>query len=686
MRPFNSPIKTWIIRAAALISVFGTVFGSTGATHPFSIHDMLAMERISDMQVSPDGTRILFSLRTTDLEANKGRTDVWLIGADGKNLRRLTSHPASDFNARWSSCGRCIFFLSTRSGSAQVWRIKIDGGEAEQVTHLPLDAGNLVVSQAGDLIAFTLDVFPGETPAATAKRLEEIHNAKATGRLYDRLFIRHWDTWSDGRRSHLFVMSKRGGEAKDLMPSMDADTPHKPFGGPEEIAFTPDGKGLVFTARDAGREEAWSTNHDLFYVPADGSKAPARLTGDNKAWDTTPVFSPDGKTLAYLAMARPDYEADRFRIVLRPWPGGKDRVLTESWDYSVGSMCWSADGTKILVSAADRGQTALFAVDAGTAKAERIVGQGTVDGFGPAGERILFQRHALKSPTEIYSIGSDGTGERPVTAISAAKIGAARMGEYEQYSFKGWNNETVYGYVVKPVDFDAAGKYPVAFLIHGGPQGSFGNDFHYRWNPQAYAGAGYAVVMVDFHGSTGYGQAFCDSIRGDWGGKPLEDLKKGLAAALAKYPWMDGSRVGALGASFGGYMINWIAGTWPDGFRCLVSHDGNLDERAAYFDTEELWFPEWDHMGTPWDNPRGYEKHNPVNHVKKWKTPMLIIHGGQDFRVVETQGMSTFNALQRRGIPSKFLYFPDENHWILSPANSILWHETVIGWLDQWLK
>ncbi|HOI45745.1 MAG TPA: S9 family peptidase, partial [Candidatus Aminicenantes bacterium] len=353
MHPFNSPLKTWIIRAAALISVFGTVFGSTGATHPFSIHDMLAMERISDMQVSPDGTRILFSLRTTDLEANKGRTDVWLIGADGKNLRRLTSHPASDFNARWSSCGRCVFFLSTRSGSAQVWRIKIDGGEAEQVTHLPLDAGNLVVSQAGDLIAFTLDVFPGETPAATAKRLEEIHNAKATGRLYDRLFIRHWDTWSDGRRSHLFVMSKRGGEAKDLMPSMDADTPHKPFGGPEEIAFTPDGKGLVFTARDAGREEAWSTNHDLFYVPADGSKAPARLTGDNKAWDTTPVFSPDGKTLAYLAMARPDYEADRFRIVLRPWPGGKDRVLTESWDYSVGSMCWSADGTKILVSAAD---------------------------------------------------------------------------------------------------------------------------------------------------------------------------------------------------------------------------------------------------------------------------------------------------------------------------------------------
>jgi dipeptidyl aminopeptidase/acylaminoacyl peptidase len=260
------------------------------------------------------------------------------------------------------------------------------------------------------------------------------------------------------------------------------------------------------------------------------------------------------------------------------------------------------------------------------------------------------------------------------------------MGDYEQFSFNGWNNETVHGYIVKPVDFDASKKYPVAFLIHGGPQGSFGNHFHYRWNPQAYAGAGYAAVMVDFHGSTGYGQAFTDSIRGDWGGKPLEDLQKGLAASLEKYKWMDGDRVCALGASYGGYMINWIAGNWPNGFKCLVCHDGNLDEQLAYFDTEELWFPEWDHLGNPWDNPENYAKHNPIDHVKNWKTPMLVIHGAMDFRVVDTQGMSTFTALQRRGIPSKFLHFPDENHWVLKPANSILWHETVIDWLDQWTK
>ncbi len=658
----------------------------TAATHPLSVHDMLAMDRISDTQVSPDGKWLVFNVRETDLEANRGRADIWLIGADGQNLKRLTSHPAADTNARWSPCGKCVFFLSTRSGSSQVWRIKLDGGEAEPVTDLPLDVGNLVVAQTGDLLAFTMEVFPGMTPAETAKKLQAVRDQKASGQVFERLLYRHWDTWGDGRRSHLFVASKKGGPARDLMPALDADTPSKPFGGPEEIAFTPDGKGLVFTARDAGREEAWSTNFDLYFVPADGSNPPKCLTAQNKAWDTMPVFSPDGKTLAYLAMSRPGYEADRFRIVLRPWPEGEGRVLTESWDYSAAALAWSAAGDEILAAAPNKGQNSLFALSASTGRPRTIVEHGTVAQFAPAGERVVFERNSLTSPAEIYSVRTDGTDEQPVTRINAAKIAAVRLGEPEQFSFQGWNNATVYGYIVKPVDFDAAKKYPVAFLIHGGPQGSFGNDFHYRWNPQAYAGAGYAVVMVDFHGSTGYGQAFCDSIRGDWGGKPLVDLQKGLAAALARWPWMDGARVGALGASYGGYMINWIAGNWPDRFKCLVNHDGNLDERTAYFDTEELWFPEWDHLGTPWANPPSYEKQNPVNFVKNWKTPMLVVHGARDYRIPDTQGMSTFTALQRQGIPSKFLYFPDEGHWVLKPANSIQWHETVLGWLDQWLK
>jgi dipeptidyl aminopeptidase/acylaminoacyl peptidase len=656
-------------------------------THPFSIHDMLAMDRISDPQVSPDSNWIVFVVRETDLEANKGRTDLWLVGADGSSLRRLTSHPEGDSNPRWAPDSQTLWFISSRSGSSQVWRIRIDGGEAQQVTEEPLDVGNLIVSPDGGHIAFTMEVFPDcSTPAATKNKLEEIEQRKASGRIYERIFVRHWDTWKDGRRSHLFVMPAAGGEAVNVMRGMDADTPSKPFGGPEEITFTPDGRSIIFSARDVGREEPWSTDFDLYQVPIDGSEPPKCLTQENQAWDTNPVFSPDGKTLAYLAMTRPGYESDRFRIILRRWPDGSQRVLTEAWDRSPSSLCFSADGQTIYATAANTGQKSLFAIDVKTGAARTIVKESNISSPGVAGRRIIYGLNNLQSPVELYSAKSNGSDVREITNINADKVAAACMGDYEQFTFAGWNDETVYCYVVKPVDFDAGKKYPVAFLIHGGPQGSFGNTFHYRWNPQAYAGAGYAAVMVDFHGSTGYGQAFCDSIRGDWGGKPLEDLQKGLTAALERYPWMDGRRVGALGASFGGYMINWIAGNWPDRFRCLVNHDGNICERMAYFDTEELWFLEWDHLGTPWDNPEGYEEHNPVNFVKNWKTPMLVIHGALDFRVAETQGLGTFNALQRRGIPSKLLYFPDESHWVLKPANSILWHETVITWLDQWLK
>lgn len=677
-----------VVLLMLVLGLFGSAYSQPAtASHPFSVHDMLAMDRIGDPHVSPDGKWVVFTLRSTDLEANRGRTDLWLINIDGHGLRQLTSHPASDFSPSWTPDGQSIYFLSTRSGGAQIWRIPVGGGESQQVTDLALGVGNYLLSPDGKTFAITMEVYPEcESLECTEERLQAEKDRKASGRIYDKVFIRHWDTWKDGRRSHLFTMAVDGDKPVDLMPGWDADTPSKPFGGIEEVAFAPDSKSLVFTARVAGREEPWSTNFDLYHVPIDGSADPKNLTEANKAWDTAPSFSPDGKTLAYLAMARPGYESDRFRIMLRSWPDGETRALTENWDRSPGGIVWSNDSKTIYTTASNIGQSSLFAINAQNGSVKTVVEKGYVGALTTAGNRLLFGMDHLKSPVELYTVKPDGKDVRQITDINAEKVARARMGDAEQFTFKGWNDETVYCYVVKPVDFDPNKKYPVAFLIHGGPQGSFGNHFHYRWNPQAYTGAGYAAVMVDFHGSVGYGQAFTDAIGGDWGGKPLEDLQKGLAAALARYDWMDGERVSALGASFGGYMINWIAGNWPDRFRALVNHDGNLDERAAYFATEELWFPEWDHRGNPWDNPENFEKHNPVNYVKNWKTPMLVIHGALDYRVVETQGISAFTALQRRGIPSKFLYFPDENHWVLQPHNSILWHETVIDWLDKWTK
>jgi dipeptidyl aminopeptidase/acylaminoacyl peptidase len=467
---------------------------------------------------------------------------------------------------------------------------------------------------------------------------------------------------------------------------MDADIPSKPFGGSEEFAFSPDGATILFTARDVGAEEPWSTDFDIYVVPSDGSKSPVCLTDENEAWDTQPIFSPGGEKFAYLAMERPGFEADRFRIVVRDWPGGEGRVVTEDWDRSIGSMFFSADGNTIFATAGDTGEVRLFAVDVETGRVSKVADGGHIRSPQQAGDRIFFGMDTMRSPVDLYSVALDGSNRRRLTELNAERLAGVSLGDFEQFSFPGWNDETVYGYVVKPVDFDPEKAYPLAFIVHGGPQGSSDNDFHYRWNPQPYAADGYAVVMIDFHGSTGYGQAFTDSITDDWGGKPLVDLQKGLAAALEKYPWIDGSRACALGASYGGYMINWIAGNWQEAFSCLVNHDGTFDQRMMYFATEELWFPEWEHGGPYWEKVDAHEKHNPASHVDKWKTPMLVIHGALDYRIPESQGFATFTALQRQGIPSRFLYFPDENHWVLKPSNSILWHDTVLGWLNRWLK
>ncbi len=692
-------LRTLLIVCLAALGAAGAA--AQDAPHPFSIHDMLAMERLSDPQVSPDGRWVAFVVRSTDLEANRGRTDIWLTSIDGKTTKRLTSHEAGDWNPRWCRDGG-LFFLSTRSGSSQVWRIEPTGGEARQITDLPLDINEFRVEPALKKFLVAMEVYPGLGIDGTVEKDQEKAALQTTGMVYDELMFRHWDTWEDGKRSHLFLLDPGTGDLVDLMPDLDADVPTRPWGGLEEVAVAPDGGEVLFTAKVLpGSEPAWSTDYDIYAVATDGSGAMRCLTEANEAWDTTPLFSPDGKTLAWLAMDRAGFEADRFHIELRDWPSLENprRLDLVHADADLGnlelsphSLLWDAKGRTLYVTADYLGQNSIFALDVRKGTSRLVVRDGNNGAVTWAGKRLLYTKHHLKSPNEIYTCKDNGKDETRITGLNDETLAACLMGEPEQRRFRGWNDEWVHYYVVKPHDWSAeeaaAGrKWPVAFLVHGGPQGSFGNDFHYRWNPQAYVGAGFTTVAVDFHGSTGYGQPFTDSITGHWGDRPLEDLEKGLADALDYYPWMDGDRVVAAGASYGGYMINWMHGQpFAGNFRAFVCHDGNLDEQMAYFDTEELWFPEWEHGGAPWTNPGGYSMHNPVDYVQNWHVPTLVVHGALDYRVVDTQGLSTFTALRRQGVPARLLYFPDENHWVLKPQNSIQWHDEVMGWLTKWTE
>ena len=665
---------------------------AAAAPHGLTATDLVGFARLSEPAISPDGKRVVYTLRETDLGADRGRTDLWLIELDGDAPpRRLTSHEENDGAADWAADGSGVYFLSSRGGSTQVWFLPIAGGEAMQVTRLPVEVGTFHASPRGDRLALTLQVFPDcRDLDCTKKRLDDARAAPAHGQAYDQLFVRHWDKWEDGRVSKLFTVTvdsdhRARGEPVLLTAAVDADVPSKPLGGRSDYAWSPDGKQLVFSARIRGRIEPTSTNFDIWRVPVDGTAAPENLTSDNPAWDAQPAFSPDGRLLAHLAMERPGFEADRFRLVVRDAASGAVRFTTRDWDRSIAGFRFSGDGKEVYAVADDLGQHPLFAIDLGSGERRKLTSAGAVTDFDVAGKRLVFALQNLSAPADLYQI--DGTGpSHQVTTVNAGRLIDVRFGATEQFTFAGANGDTVYAYAIKPWNYEAGKRYPVAYLVHGGPQSSFANTWSYRWNPQVFAGAGYAVVFVDFHGSTGYGQAFTDSISHDWGGKPLEDLQKGLAAAAEKYPWLDAGRACALGGSDGGYMMNWIAGNWPDGFRCLVNHAGLFDHRSMYYTTEELWFPEYDHGGPYYDAPEEHEKSNPANFVKAWKTPMLVVHGALDYRVPYTQGLATFTALQRRGIESRFLFFPDENHWILKPANSLQWHREVLGWLDSHLK
>lgn len=676
-------MKTYLLAGLGLMALATT----PALARPFTPADMVALDRIAAPAVSPDGKWLVWQQRSTDLAGNKGRMDLYLldINKPGQTPRLIASKPdKNEVSPVFSPDGASLYFQSNASGDDQLWRVALAGGDPVQISKAPGGISGFLLSPDGAKVALWADRPVG------AKTIDDVKpdapKEAGSGRVYDQLFVRHWDTWSDGQRSQIFVMPVAGGPAVSVMGGLVGDSPSKPFGGAEEIAWSKDGKTLFFALREAGRPktpiEPLSTNLDIFSVPADSSAAPTNLTQTNDATDSMPVVSPDGTWLAYATMKRPGYEADRLVLMLRNIATGETKALTEGWDRSVASIAWEANGKGLLVTANDVLDNPVFRVDAASGKVARLTERGHAASVVPLPKGgFVYALDSIQSPADFWKMPAKGKPVR-LTNVNAQKLAGVDDVSVERYSFKGANGDTVWGQIVKPRG--VAGKLPVAFLVHGGPQGSFNDSWSYRWNPKAFAAHGYAAVIVDFHGSTGYGQAFTDAINKDWGGKPLEDLKLGLAAAVAKDAQVDAGNACALGASYGGYMMNWIEGQWVDGFKCIVQHDGVFDARAMAYETEELWFDEWEHGGPYHEKPEEFEKWNPVNHVAQWKTPMLVVTGEKDFRIPYTQGLAAFTALQRRDIPSKLLVFPDENHWVLKPKNSLQWYGEALGWLDKW--
>ena len=685
-------------RYAALPLALLLALPALAATHGFDVRDMVKLDRYSSPTLSPNGRKLVFAKRVIDDKLEKASTSLWiedLFARDAAPPVRFTPDGWNVNSPAFSPDGETVYFLSAKSGSSQLYAMPAAGGAPVQLTAFDADVDTFEISPDGKRVAFSAGAFADckADLACTKKKVDEAGKAKSSGKIFDQMFIRHWDTWNDGRLNRVFVATLPVAKAKAktvaattatlIGADVIGDVPSKPFGDSSEYAWAPDGQSLVLSARKSDRTEPWSTNFDLYQVSADGTGMAKNLTAANQAWDTGPVFGADGRTLYYRAMKRPGFEADRFALMSMDLASGKSQEIATQWDRSADGITLSEDGKTIYTTAQDVGDHSLFAIDIASGTAKKLVGDGSVSAFEIAGPTLAFARNTMKTGDQVFTTSLEGTPLREITPSAGEMAKDAAFGDFEQFSFRGWNNDTVHGYVVKPWNYQPGHKYPVAFLIHGGPQGSFGNGWSYRWNPQTYAGQGYAVVMIDFHGSTGYGQDFTDAISQHWGDRPLEDLQKGWTAAQQQYDFLDGDKACALGASYGGYMVYWMAGNWNKPWKCLVDHDGVFDNRMMGYSTEELWFSEWENGGTPYDNPKGYEKFNPVNHVKDWRVPMLVVHSQQDFRIPIEQGFAAFTALQRQGIESKLLTFPDENHWVLKPQNSILWHDTVNDWLKQ---
>ncbi len=675
--PMNRLLLAATVAAAALVS-------TPSFARPMTATDMHMMHRLGAPSVSPDGRTAIFTLSTTDMAANKRSNPLMMLDLSRPAApREIPGLTKGAHDAIFAADG-AIWYLAPVKDRDQLHRMVV-GGKPVVVSDFGTDISGFKVS--GDRSRVIVWADTRDCPDLACAATSFPAKPDGSARVYEEMFVRHWDTWAEpGTKSRIYafpVVAGRLGKESRVTGALVGDTPSKPFGGGEEIDISADGRTVYFALREAGRIEPTSTNLDIFMAPADGSAQPVNLTAPNGGTDTLPTLSPDGRTLAYVSMARAGYEADRQVIMLRDLATGTTRAITGKWDRSAGSLAWSKDGRSLLITAEDVMEAPIWRVDVVTGQITRLTGDGHAGNVIPMpGGGAIFTQNSILAPDDLFRVTSRGVIGR-LTDVNRALLAQLDPVSFEKFAFKGAEGDQVWGFKLKPAK---QGKLPIAFVVHGGPQGSFGNGWSYRWNSRLISSPGYAVVSIDFHGSTGYGQGFTDSIRNDWGGKPLEDLKRGLAFATSQDPQLDAANACALGASYGGYMMNWIAGQWPDRFKCLVQHDGVFDARAMAYETEELWFDEWEHGGkTYYEDPAAFERWNPVNHVAKWKTPMLVITGEKDFRIPYTQGLASFTALQRRGIPSKLLVFPDENHWVLKPKNSIQWYDNVFGWMNRWM-
>ena len=666
----------------------------------FSFEDMMALKRVAEPVPSPDGKWVLFAAQDVDLEANTKKSSLWIVPAEGGAARRLNQSANGEERPRFSPDGRRIIFTSKATDPTQIWMCDFDSingalsGKPHQVSHISTGADGAIWSPDGNNIVFVSVVYADcKDDACNKQRDEELAKSKVKAKVFTRLLYRHWNAFTEFKRSHLFVMSADGdasqpnaAPARDLTPG-DHEVPPFNLGGQDMYAISPDGQEVAYTS-NVDEVEAISTNNEIFIVPMAGG-TPKKIS-TSPGSDATPLYSRDGTNLAWRSMARGGYEADRSELVIYHRAAGQLRKLTAGFDRSIESFAWAPDSSAIFFTAEDHGEAPIWFMSL-EANQPIEVARGHADDltFG-AKNQLYFSRVSITAPSEIARIDVSGIRNSAskaepaaVTYMNEALLSQIAMEPLEPFTFKGAENADVQGFLVKPPNFDKTRKYPLKFLIHGGPQGAWGNSWTYRWNAELFAANGYVVVMINPHGSTGYGQKFTDGVNGDWGGKPYVDLMKGLDYIEKTYPFIDKNREAAMGGSYGGYMVNWILGH-TNRFKCVVSHDGLFNTDTGYGTTEELWFNDWEFKGPPWNNRELYRKWSPHEYAKKFKTPALVVHGQLDYRLDVSQGFDLFTTLQRLKVPSQMLYFPDEGHWVLKPQNSRLWYKTVNDWVDRW--